>query len=172
MNWNEIQNPVDVSLCLAGYDIRKSEQFSRKQDSGSIFRMLHELSILAHQLISEQGGKILKLMGDSGLIIFPEKSTDAAVRVLMEFRAKGEKLLSRYAALQISIYCHVGEVTLGPLGPEGRLDAIGRAVNTLFKLEHDYPRQDIILSPQVFRKLKPETRALFHKHAPQIVYLG
>ncbi len=144
----------------------------KKQDSQSVFHMLDDLARLAQELIIPAQGRLIKLLGDSALIVFPEKNSDAGINIMMELQNKGERLLARYSPLTLSVFCHVGDVTIGPMGPHRQLDIIGKAVNTLFKLEHDYPQQKLVISPQAFRKLRKETRERYHKFTPPVVYFG
>lgn len=133
--------------------------------------MLDELSLFASTLAEQAGGKMLKVLGDSALMVFPEKNSDAGINIMMDIQKKGGRMLSKYSALNLTIFCHVGEVTIGPMGPHRQLDIIGKAVNVLFSLEKDYPKQQVILSPEAFAKLKKESRQKFHKYTPPIVYL-
>ncbi|MBV8083184.1 MAG: hypothetical protein JO247_00065 [Chloroflexi bacterium] len=67
----------------------------------------------------------------------------------------------------LHVNAHFGEVTLGPMGRERRLDVIGQTVNVTATLGS----KDFALSQQAFRCLTPEHRRLFHKFTPPVLYL-
>lgn len=64
---------------------------------------------------------------------------------------------------------HFGPVMAGPIGTrtDKRLDVFGETVNIAATLKAG----GIAITPQVFRKLAPETRKLFKKHTPPITYI-
>lgn len=57
----------------------------------------------------------------------------------------------------------------GPIGTRNdkRLDVFGETVNIAAMLKAN----GIAITPQVFRKLEPETRKLFKKHTPPVTYI-
>lgn len=59
---------------------------------------------------------------------------------------------------------HFGPVMAGPIGirNDKHLDVFGETVNIAAMLKAN----GIAITPQVFRKLEPETRKLFKKHTP------
>jgi hypothetical protein len=48
----------------------------------------------------------------------------------------------------------------------------GEAINIAFSLDRGPYRAQFVITPQVFRKLAPGNRKMFHKHTPPIVYLS
>jgi len=58
---------------------------------------------------------------------------------------------------------------IGPLGTrdDKRRDVLGATVNTMFMLK----TTGFAMTPEAFRKLAPETRKLFKKHTPPVVYI-
>ncbi len=98
--------------------------------------------------VEENGGEILKFMGDSLLAIFPadiDDPSEACGSALLSARmaVEANQLLnaSRKALdepqLLVDIVLHVGEVFYGNIGASRRLDftAIGRAVNEAARME-------------------------------------
>lgn len=55
---------------------------------------------------------------------------------------------------------------MGKAGGLAQLDVIGETVNVCATLPH----QGVTLSPQAFRRLRPEHRKMFHRHTPPITY--
>ena len=67
---------------------------------------------------------------------------------------------------------HFGEMVAGKIPPFETWDFGGEAINIAFSLDRGSYRAQFVITPQVFRKLAPPTRKLFHKHTPPIVYLS
>jgi class 3 adenylate cyclase len=67
------------------------------------------------------------------------------------------------------IKAHFGAAVCGPIGTktEKRFDVYGQSVNTAATLKSN----GMAISPQVFRKLDPETRKLFKKHTLPVTYI-
>ena len=58
-------------------------------------------------------------------------------------------------------------------GTNGRvIKFIGDSVNNAAMLAGKDYRARFVITPQVFRKLKPETRKKFHKFTPPVVYIA
>ena len=70
----------------------------------------------------------------------------------------------------VIVKLHFGSVACGYVGAPSQkhFDIYGRTVNTAARLES----KGFAISPQVFRKLGPETRKLFKKHTPPVTYIA
>ncbi len=115
-------------------------------------------------------------MGDAGLIIFPDELIDSGVRALIELQKKLHDYIdSENLHNRVTMSMHYGEITLGKLEPIERPDCYGNAVNIAALMPQSGPsnryKGRFIITPQVFRKLKPETRKLVHKFTPPVVYI-
>jgi hypothetical protein len=49
---------------------------------------------------------------------------------------------------------------------------VGDSVNIAATLDRGRNQGKFIISPQVFRKLRPETRKYFHKFTPPVIYIS
>ena len=78
-------------------------------------------------------------------------------------------MAGRGVACRQHIRIHFGPMCSGLLGTrdDKRLDIIGSTVNTMFMLKST----GFAMTPEAFRKLGPETRKLFKKHTPPVVYI-
>lgn len=95
--------------------------------------------------ILEQGGEVLKFMGDGLLAIFPMDGSEAGevcARTLVAARAARERIAKLSDALdtpqvRFSAALHVGQVLYGNIGGGNRLDftCIGPAVNLAARIE-------------------------------------
>lgn len=106
------------------------------------------------------GGYIDKYLGDGILIIFDQEFPDDALRASIEIQEFIKKFqigtIGRH--LRIGIGINTGEVTIGTIGTERRMDAtvIGDAVNIAARLEDLTRMYDagIIISEDTLNKLK------------------
>lgn len=98
--------------------------------------------------VAENGGEVLKFMGDGLLAVFhiraeggpPEEACAAAVAAAQEALSRNHAVNERHAAesrLDLDIGLHLGEVFYGNIGSGARLDftVIGPAVNEASRME-------------------------------------
>ena len=114
---------------------------------------------------------MVKFIGDAALIVFEEDRVDAGVTCLLSLKEDTNAWLeSRGFGAELAVKVHFGDVVAGPFGPSDRqhFDVIGHAANIAATLE---PR-GFTISPQAFRKLRPESRRRFKKHSPPAVYVA
>jgi adenylate cyclase len=122
-------------------------------------------------IIASGGGKVVKFIGDAALLVFPEDGVDAGVMTLRALRERGDQFFAgRGGPCRHVIKAHFGPVFCGPIGTrdEERFDVFGQVVNTAALLRSN----GLALTPQVFRRLAPQTRQHFKKHTPPITYIS
>ncbi|MHC4606673.1 MAG: adenylate/guanylate cyclase domain-containing protein [Planctomycetota bacterium] len=165
-----ISEPTDLDLLVAFFDLTGFAKFARKATSREAFDMLSDFFELVGDSVEESGGKVVKFIGDAGLVVYPEDRADEGVRALHALKAAADRWLAgRGLASRVHIKAHFGPVTCGPVGTrsEKRFDVYGETVNTAATL----PSHGLSITPQAFRKLGPETRKLFKKHTPPVRYI-
>lgn len=117
------------------------------------------------------GGRLVKPIGDAVLVVFPAGRADAAMRAMLDLKAEADEWFSRHGwrETRLVVKAHVGPVIAGDYGPanDRRFDVIGHHVNVAATL----PSRDVSISVEAFRALSPETRKLFKKHTPPVVYI-
>ena len=76
-------------------------------------------------------------------------------------------VIGRLPAIHVKV--HFDPVICGPIGTrtDKRFDVYGYTVNTAATLKSN----GFAMTPQVFRKLRADTRKLFKKHTPPIRYI-
>ena len=176
MNLDSISTPKHLNLLIAFADIQGFAGVAEKlPESLELFAFLKKWADLCTDTVEARGGRILKFIGDSFLSIFPEDGVDAGVMALLAAKRESEKhFLENGFSSKLRITVHFGEVAIGPMGKGNgkKVDIIGKEVNVAALLGHGEHRGRVIISPQVFRHLSAETRKLFHKYTPPIVYLA
>jgi adenylate cyclase len=109
--------------------------------------------------IEEQGGEILKFIGDATLAVFPieGEGTDACRRALAAARAVQSNMRSfsdrEAGRVQLGIALHAGRVLYGNIGGRERLDftVIGASVNEVCRVEAMCkPLQEPLLMTRAF----------------------
>jgi len=138
-----------------------------------VFRLLSGMASLMAGLVAPTNGRIIKFIGDSALIVFPETNTDEGVRLLLDMKSRMEHYLAQKGSrCTVRFQLHVGEAAVGRFGDTGAIDVMGDAVNVTARLGSREDRGMFVISPQAFRKLEPNTRKLFHRFTPPIVYVA
>ncbi len=137
-----------ISSAIWFSDLRGYTDLSESVDPTVLIDWLNQYFETISQPIIENGGEILKYMGDAVLAIFPVENGDhkkaaanalaaaeaanKALAVFNEKRAQAEQPLLRHG-----IALHIGDVQYGNVGANRRLDftVVGPAVNKASRIE-------------------------------------
>ena len=157
------------TLGVAFFDLSPIPQWTSSDADACVASFFTTFYGLAAEHVEPAGGRIVKVMGDAGLVAFPKESAEDVIFALCDF-ARAARRAARDAGLDtwLAVNVHVGPVVAGELGPPGaeRYDVVGKTVNICARLG----RRGITLSPQAFRCLSPEGRERFEKIMRPIVY--
>ncbi len=157
------------SLVVAFFDLSRIAEWSSSDEDARVASFFQKFYALASEHIEPAGGRIVKLMGDAGLAVFPTESAEDAIFALCAFARDARKCAAEFGFdAYLNVNVHVGPVIAGSFGPPGaeRFDVIGKTVNIAARLG----RRGVTLSPQAFRALSPEARERFEKNRPPITY--
>jgi class 3 adenylate cyclase/tetratricopeptide (TPR) repeat protein len=129
-------------------DIVGYTQLSNKNEDAA-FGLVDLLQQRARAVIDEQGGRLVKCIGDAVLAEF--RSTEGAVRAALALRDgfASDSRDSGYPA-QLRIGLHLGDLRLAPDG-----DVYGDGVNTASRLQGLAEPGQIVVSQDVWRQLRP-----------------
>jgi len=130
-------------------DLRGFTALSDNSDESDVFDALDGYFDVVVQSVEENGGDVLKFMGDGILSIFPIQNTadrprqcqnaaNAARQVLVGLSALNEERAdTNKKPLDLGIGINVGKVSYGNIGSPGRLDftVLGGAVNVASRIE-------------------------------------
>lgn len=159
-----------IQALVACSDLTGYARLTGKLSDGEIFNFLSDYYEFVGETIAPANGRVIKFMGDATLMTFPELQADSGVQSLLALQQEGDKFLSsRGISCRHHIRAHFGPLHQGELGTrtDKRLDVIGSTVNTIFLLK----ASEFAITPEAFRKLKPETRKFFKKHTPPVAYI-
>jgi class 3 adenylate cyclase len=150
------------TLGVAFFDLSRMAEWSSSEDDVRIATFLQAFYQLASRHLEPVGARIVKLMGDAGLAVFPKESAEQAIFALAALaeEARAHALECGIDA-HLNVNVHVGPMLAGSFGPPGqeRFDVIGKVVNIAARLG----RRGVTLSEQAFRCLSPEGRQRFQK---------
>ncbi len=125
-------------------DLRGSTALQERLDRAQYLELLNDFFECTAGSVLSEGGEVLKFIGDAALAIFPLLDDPGApMAALRAARAATLRLATRSAEsagappLSAAIALHLGEVSYGNIGVEGRLDftVTGPAVNEVARLE-------------------------------------
>jgi len=127
-------------------DLRGSTGYQEHLDRAQYLELLNDFFECTAGSVLTEGGEVLKFIGDAVLAIFPlHEDPGAPMAALRATRAAQLRLAMRNdaradantPALSAAIALHVGDVSYGNIGVEGRLDftVTGPAVNEVARLE-------------------------------------
>jgi adenylate cyclase len=135
-----------VTAALLFADLRGFTSLADTAGMDLIARLDQHLEAMADP-VAEQGGEVLKFMGDGVLAAFPiteERSRESAcaaaiqaARTALERNDAVNRLRAGETPLSLDIALHCGDVFYGNIGAAGRLDftVIGPAVNEVSRME-------------------------------------
>lgn len=140
---------VTLDAAIWFSDLRGFTATSDSLEAEALLELLNDYFEVVVTAIYEEGGEVLKYIGDAILAIFPvtsfEASADACRAALAAARRTGkrlkelnaERLARQQAALDHGVALHLGNAQYGNIGSLQRLDftLIGREVNVASRLE-------------------------------------
>jgi class 3 adenylate cyclase len=98
------------------------------------------------------GGRVVKVMGDAVLVVFPVGRAQEAVDALRLLQTSATALWSSLdARCRVQVKIGIGALVAGAMGPPGdeRFDVYGTALNELFKA----PAGDLVIAPDLAARL-------------------
>ncbi|MDR7039270.1 adenylate cyclase [Methylobacterium sp. BE186] len=163
-----------ISATILFADLKGFTDLTERADALQVVAWLDEHFEAIGDAVTDQGGEILKFLGDGMLAVFPVAEVEcspcpnceAALRAAEAAVAANEALNARRRqraepALAVDVALHFGEVVYGNVGASRRLDftVIGRAVNETCRMEAlcDRLGRSILLSEEVARRCARET---------------
>lgn len=169
-----VKTPTTAEFLVGFTDVRAFLTVAKQlETSRKLFEFLDDLAVRMSVVVEDSGGRILKFIGDAALVVYPGEDADIGVRSLLNLKEVVDSYIAeRGFASRLAVSAHYGEATIGPFGPEARLDILGETVNRAAMVERGPHRSEFAITPEAFRRLKPETRTLFRKFTPPIVYLA
>jgi adenylate cyclase len=138
-------------------DIRGFTKMSEALPAEQVVKILNKYFDIATTVLYKYDGTVDKFVGDAVMALFnapttvkdhEEKAFKAALEIQKELQAWGK--------ITAGIGIHTGEAVIGNVGSQHRMDytAIGDTVNTAARLEGQTAGGDIVVSREVYDKVK------------------
>ena len=155
---DNIQKNMTILFC----DIRSFTDMSEAMSPNDNFTFINEYLSRVGPLIRNHGGFIDKYIGDAIMALFPdtiEAAIDSAISIQKEVKAFNEvRKEKRQHLINIGIGIHTGNLMLGTVGEESRMDTtvISDAVNLASRIEGLTKELNapIVVSETAFSKVK------------------
>jgi len=169
--WTDLRLPCEQELLIGFYDLTGYRRQAEASEPMPLLDLMSGFFATTGRIVTDAGGRLIKTMGDAGLVAFPAALTDAGVRTLQAVQTEGRDwLAARGWRSRVVVKLHLGPVAVGRIGSPGEeiIDVQGKTVNVAASL----PSAGLAMSPAVFRSLEPQTRHLFKKHTPPVTYIS
>lgn len=163
---DKLQASEKKVLTVLFSDIAGFTSWCTTQEPGEIRSTLNEYFEEMTKIVFKHGGTIDKFIGDGLMVFFgdPLEHPDHALRAVkaaMEMQQKARELKERWQRegrmpIKIRIGIHTGEVIVGNMGSEQRMDytVLGANVNLAQRLESNAPLEGILVSDAVYQRVK------------------
>jgi adenylate cyclase len=160
----------DINAVIWFCDLRDSTLLADSMSRRDFLALLNEYFECVLGPVLEQGGQVLRFIGDAALAIFPvgARPAEACAKALAAARealARMDKLnRGRSRPLRFGIGLHLGELTYGNIGTPSRIEftVIGAAANEAARIESQCKvlNVDLLVSDRVARALPEAWRSL------------
>jgi|GEM_PF-948986 len=176
----ELGDAVERDMTVLFSDIRGFTTISEAMTPIEIFQYVNRYLRHVGPVIRRHGGFIDKYIGDAVMALFPHGDAGAvraAIGMLREVRAHNETLAAEgRPVMQIGVGMHFGNVILGTMGEERRIDVsvISDTVNTAARLESLTKSMgvELIVSGDVHRRLGLQWEHIPHRYLGHTVLRG
>jgi adenylate cyclase len=168
--WTDLPVPTERELVIGFYDLTGYMRQADKAEPLDLLELMAGYFAVTGRIIEDAGGRLIKTVGDAGLVAFPAELVDTAVRALQAVQSDGDAWLAQHDFKSAAIVkLHLGPVAIGLVGAPGHavLDVYGKTVNVAATLQST----GFAMTPAVFRRLSPAARTAFKKHTPPISYI-
>lgn len=162
--------PRRENRLVAFLDLTQFARAVRPMSPEAVFEFLQGYYAVVSIPVKTSGGNVIKCIGDSMLITWPDTAADAGVKMLLEVRRSVANYMKKAEKpCQLDVKAHFGPVAVGVLGGLGNEieDVIGDTVNQAALIRS----AGFAISPEAFAKTRPDTRKLLKKHTPAVTYV-
>jgi len=149
---NEVSPPEPEALAFAIVSVAHATRAGADHGDAAALEQLLKFYALSSEVIHEQHGRIVKVLGDGLLATFPPEALRSVAAALRQFQQRGTALCQAYdERCRVQIRLGLGTVLAGSFGPPGQeaFDVYGNALSQLFKL----PPGDFVLSSAAAARL-------------------
>lgn len=88
--WTELRMPTEWELLVGFYDLAGYMRHAEKTPPQELLATMAAYFALTGQIVGDAGGRLIKTLGDAGLVAFPAEAADAGVAALRAVQSRGE----------------------------------------------------------------------------------
>ena len=161
---------VEVPLLIVFINFTRYTAQADRLDDLEVARVLDRFYELCGSRVAAAGGRVVKVIGDGALFVFPADRADAGVLALLDLKQEADRFMEEQGwECRLLVKIHYGTVVEGQFGagPEKRYDILGKAVNIAARLAGS----GVVVSTEAFGQLGPAARRRFAKDAPPDTYI-
>ncbi|WP_024467754.1 hypothetical protein [Treponema pedis] len=169
-NTNEL---IYDEFVIAVFDIDRFGQIAKGKNPKEIFDFLYEFNSIFKETVLPANPIVIIPQGDTVIAAFPKTEIDNAAAYLLKAKTLCENFIKESGySCSVSAAVHFGEAAIGKAFKNGAnsFQILGNEVNSAFLLLRIPYYGRLTISPVFFRKLNGESRKLFKKYTPPIVY--
>lgn len=146
-----------ANLGVMFVDIRGFTEWSAARPPDEIVTTLNRYYAVISKLINGRGGRVNKFIGDGVLAYFPERRLADCARVAVDI----QRAVVEAGLLAVGIGCDFGDVTMGDIGEDARLDytIIGAPVNFAARMCDSAAGGEIVLTCRMVSHLDAALQA-------------
>jgi class 3 adenylate cyclase len=157
-----------TNVAVMFVDIRGFTKWSADKSPDEVVEMLNKEYEVISRVVHSGGGRVNKMMGDGMLAYFPEYKATECPMVGMKI----QDAVTAAGLLPVGVGCDFGEVIMGDMGQEIRLDytLIGSVVNYASRMCDSAREGEVAISRRLFEKLgEDRQKKLTDSHAMKTV---
>lgn len=139
-------------LVFAITSVSAATAAGRAHDDLEMAEVLADYYALVAEAVRPSEGRVVKVIGDGVLVVFPFRRASDAVQALRGLQSSATALWAEVdPRCRVQIKVGAGRVATGDMGPPGaeRFDVYGTALNDLFKM----PAGDFVITPELAAQL-------------------
>lgn len=91
--WTDLRLPSEQELLIGFYDLRGYMRYAEATEPRHLLDIMSGYFTVTGQIIQEAGGRLIKTLGDAGLVAFPAELADKAVRACQALQTNGRDWL-------------------------------------------------------------------------------
>jgi len=146
--------------------------FWGKRSERKLVEGIQIMATVMTRIIGPSRGTIVKYIGDTSILLFPPDAVDEGVRSLMLLQDEMARKMDEVGCRsRLAVGAHFTSVFGVQLPPMPQPEVLGVAIKMVYRLEQLHGDK-LVITPEVFDRLAPETQKMFHSSEPPEVYIA
>jgi class 3 adenylate cyclase len=157
MNLKGLTGRDDIVVIVGFFDLMGFAKWSEGRPPRDLLDLATALFKRTGRTIADAGGRLVKVIGDGGMFVFPADNPDRAVLSLQAMKRDCDAWLSKRGYPDVMVVkVQLGPVACGQVGPPGdeRFDVYGLTVNRAAMMRG----RSFTLGASLVDRLRDETR--------------